>query len=73
MARRPIYLPWTEADDELLQRLWCRPLTLAAIGRRMHRNTETIRAKAKVLGLPPKTRSVDCRYRSSLSNTSAWL
>jgi len=54
MPRKPIYAPWTTEVDELLRRLWDRPLTIAAIARRMRRHPGTIQAKAAALGLSPR-------------------
>ena len=54
MPRKLIHVPWTTEVDELLCRLWRKPLTVAAIGRRMQRNPTTIQARAAALGLPPR-------------------
>lgn len=52
MPRKLIHVRWTSETDDLLRRLWAKPLTVAAIGRRMRRHPGTIQAKAASLGLP---------------------
>jgi len=54
MPRAPIYKKWSVTDDEVLKRLWDKPLSTTAIARRMRRSEATVREKAAGLGLPSK-------------------
>jgi len=54
MPRPPIYTKWSDAEDEVLRRLWSSSLTITAIARRMRRSHDTVQMKAVKLGLPLK-------------------
>ena len=51
MPRKPLYTPWSDADDGLLRRLWSTAMPLAAIAQRMRRSPELIRTKGRRAGL----------------------
>jgi hypothetical protein len=57
MPRELLMRKWTEEDDTKLRLFWPQALHVKGIAKRMGRNEGTVRRKAKVLGLPPKTSS----------------
>lgn len=53
MARPPIFTKRSEAEDEVLKRLWSTSLTITAIAPDA-RSHHTVRMNATKRGLPPK-------------------
>ena len=57
MGRELLVRPWTQGELQCLRGLWFTNCTVLQIAHRLRRTVSAVNGKAKLLGLPCKTRA----------------